>query len=461
MGYLYSTDEIDKIKKEVTLFVFDTNVWLDLYTLPKKCVDEILHGFTWRTDMIWLPNQVFIEFKNNYKSSRGTGSFKPNLKCNLEEVFKKFEDSIDTNFKIYKEKEIIEVPQINQLKNHILQEIQLLKGSTFPKANEIFENIKKLNSYSEKNDDIEILINALRRSSHANGFKVLELLKIYEEGEVRFKYNTPPGFMDKEKPNNKKNETTQSKYGDLILWKELLQKGKESKCNLVLVQNEKKADWWDMSNNARKIPKVMIEEFDEVKGKESNKFLMMDFNEFLFHFSSYFEIPATTIEEINNKIKIIDKIKEFIIHNRNRILKDSHYLDIMDEYVKPVMDKKAKEMCFIDRLDKVVSVKFNDLYPLTCEFLKEHFSRRIIFKGSSEMDGEIVVNENETNKKLIYRINCKFDFIMEVFIINLDEKIDDNTYSDTIDITNINEISDFKFVRELMEDDPDYNYYIF
>lgn len=42
MDYLYSEEEIKNIIDDEILFIFDTNVWLDLYSLPKKSIELIL-----------------------------------------------------------------------------------------------------------------------------------------------------------------------------------------------------------------------------------------------------------------------------------------------------------------------------------------------------------------------------------------------------------------------------------
>ncbi len=55
-------------------------------------------------------------------------------------------------------------------------------------------------------------------------------------GADRYKEGVPPGYKDAAKSENK--------YGDLILWFEILEKGKSDERPVILVTDDRKEDWW-------------------------------------------------------------------------------------------------------------------------------------------------------------------------------------------------------------------------
>lgn len=64
-----------------------------------------------------------------------------------------------------------------------------------------------------------------------------------DEGEKRYKDQTPPGFMDAKKKDSVRN------YSDLILWKEILKYAKTEAKAVVFVTDDVKADWWESTDD--------------------------------------------------------------------------------------------------------------------------------------------------------------------------------------------------------------------
>jgi hypothetical protein len=63
------------------------------------------------------------------------------------------------------------------------------------------------------------------------------LNEIKKEGKERYGRRMPPGFKDDKKPEDKK-------YGDLILWYQIIDEAKKSKKPIVLISGDVKDDWW-------------------------------------------------------------------------------------------------------------------------------------------------------------------------------------------------------------------------
>jgi hypothetical protein len=73
-------------------------------------------------------------------------------------------------------------------------------------------------------------------------YDITALQKLYKEGEERYSREQPPGFMDAKEKNNER------KYGDFILWKQILDFAKAESCSIIFVTGEKKEDWWIRKN---------------------------------------------------------------------------------------------------------------------------------------------------------------------------------------------------------------------
>jgi len=77
---------------------------------------------------------------------------------------------------------------------------------------------------------------------------VPELDKICAEGEQRYKRKIPPGYKDASKDAG---EDPTRPYGDLILWKQILEKSKAENKSIIFVLDDRKEDWWTSSEAKR------------------------------------------------------------------------------------------------------------------------------------------------------------------------------------------------------------------
>jgi hypothetical protein len=74
---------------------------------------------------------------------------------------------------------------------------------------------------------------------------------IFKEGEERYNTRTPPGYDDDSKSNQDDNIFVYSglkyerRYGDLIIWKQVIEKAKDENIDsVILVTDDVKEDWW-------------------------------------------------------------------------------------------------------------------------------------------------------------------------------------------------------------------------
>ena len=132
---------------------------------------------------------------------------------------------------------------------------------------------------------------------------------IYKEGEERYKNEIPPGFRDEKA---KKSEIYQYRklrikreYGDLLVWKQILEHINKEKINYVIfITDDRKEDWWWKKKGKTLGPnKLLIEEiFKECK---ITSFWMYNSYGFIKKSKKYLqtEIGDSTLSDIEEVVK--------------------------------------------------------------------------------------------------------------------------------------------------------------
>lgn len=90
-----------------------------------------------------------------------------------------------------------------------------------------------------------------------------QLAAIRKEGEERYAKKIPPGFEDA-----KKGGDGGDKFGDLIIWKEMIEKAKGEKRPIIFITDDGKSDWWHIHHGKKIGPHpYLVEEFLTATGQ--------------------------------------------------------------------------------------------------------------------------------------------------------------------------------------------------
>ena len=224
---------------EKAVFVFDTNVLLQLCEITQPDVISVLKTLS-TNNRIWLPHQVGCEFYA--KLPKMKNGFVPEY----EKTYKSALKNLDT------------------VKKEVLER-SYSKGAS-KKINESFDVIKKEIEATESpgdwpGNDTERELAQIFKGKVGPRFQQDQLKNIYEEGKKRYEQKIPPGYEDSDK-------TGMSKFGDLIIWHQIIEMAKSSKDNrpVILITDEQKEDWWWMHSKGRIIgprPELRREMKDE------------------------------------------------------------------------------------------------------------------------------------------------------------------------------------------------------
>jgi PIN domain-containing protein len=130
------------------------------------------------------------------------------------------------------------------------------------------------------------------------------LKEIYKEGRIRYKNKIPPGFRDE------KNKPLDSqKYGDLVLWHQIIDMAKENEKPVILITDDLKGDWWQKRNGKTIGPHPdLINEFHE---NSKFTFYMYSTDPFMKHAKNYYNIELDQ--------DAIDEVKEIREHDENEL----------------------------------------------------------------------------------------------------------------------------------------------
>lgn len=281
-------DEVSNLWGEA-VFIFDTNVLLNLYRYTETTRADFISALEELGDKLILPYQVGYEYHANRAGViRSLQRAHSDLMKEISDLFHK---QIFQNINKYKRHPSIEIGRINSLAEQCLkgisEELDRQKGNhpDFATKDVVLEQLTKI--YTNK---------------VAERHTKQELKKIYLEGKERYEHKVPPGYRDLE---GKKSKGERHVYGDLIIWKEVIEIGKRKQKPIVFITDDRKDDWWEIDSNGQTIrPRVeLIKEFFDETGK---RILIYSADGFLQHANEQ-KITSTIRTDSIQEVKDVRK----------------------------------------------------------------------------------------------------------------------------------------------------------
>lgn len=268
-----SKEEIKELWNKA-IFVFDTNVLLNLYRYSEDTTSKFIERIEELKERVWLPYQVGFEFNKNRLT----------VISDQKKSYKEFETKIN---------QIIDEVE-NKNRNPFLSENVLSKLIAIKE--EIKKEIDIKTSHYENsiwNDYLLHKINDIFYGKVEQSPNHEELKKIFNEGEKRYKDKIPPGYKDSNKSENEK-------YGDLVIWKQIINKSKNEKIDIIFILDDRKEDWW--LEHQGKIISPRPELLKEFRSETSKSCHFYEPFRFLEYSNEYFNsnISNKVIEEVKN-----------------------------------------------------------------------------------------------------------------------------------------------------------------
>lgn len=229
-AYLPKKTTIDDINSSI--ISFDANTILNLYRFKEKTTLEYLSSIKAVSDRIWLTYISALEYNI--------------LRTTIIKQEKEYLDNLNAKIKRFKD----DVLTFTSNKHHnsfpFQQFNEKLKTTTSELSNLIISCQSNQKDMIRKDPIRDELFNLFDQKT-GGALSDSDLDSIYNVAQKRFSAKIPPGYMDEKNKSGKEklygDTVIKSEYSDYILWHELIQKAKDSKCNIVLVTDEKKEDW--------------------------------------------------------------------------------------------------------------------------------------------------------------------------------------------------------------------------
>lgn len=304
--YFYTPEQYKNIW-ENALFVFDTNTLLNLYRYQEETKNEFLQVLDKISNRIWIPHHVALEFQRNRliviceqkelfsKTKKALGIASKTLSAELEKL------------KLNKRHSLIKVDDFNRDINEL-----------FTKFEGELDTLKSSQQHLSKADSLKERLESLFELKVGNAPKdQKEVDDLYKEAENRYKNKIPPGYLDNDKNDIcvDSNLIYKKKYGDFLVWRQLLSYTRENEIKqVVFITNDLKEDWWskfDASGEKFNQPRPeLIDEALHVGGIDD--FIMYDSEKFLSSSLHYLnvEVSDNAVQEVRDTIEMYNKDME-------------------------------------------------------------------------------------------------------------------------------------------------------
>lgn len=238
--------------------------------------------------------------------------------------------------------------------------------------------VKKNHPKWIEKDEVLDTINSIFENNIGSNYSEEELSRIKKEGKDRYEKKIPPGYKDDKKSEEKK-------YGDLILWYQIIDKAKETKKPIILISGDVKEDWWLEKNGKRIMPLPQLKK--EIFEKAGVDFHIYTSDRFL----EYYDNESINKNTINEVRKIRELEEEKIMLRRKKIIEKESDPEILEKnIVKYFQIFEVLERIIMDINNLEISPKY--IEELNNTFHKLRFHRNRVLHGGYDTKSLIVIH---------------------------------------------------------------------
>lgn len=278
------------------MFVFDANMLLNIYRYSPETQKTFLTTLERLKDRIWLPHQAVLEFSKNR-----SGVIDDQLKAytDVEKMLDDAYPALEKQLSTFKRHPSISIAEVLA---SVKSGLDAAKDA-LAKNKESHPDLAGLDPVGQK---LEELIDLKVGPPFTNE----KLLNVYGAGELRYRLQQPPGYMDtKIKPGNEK-------YGDLVLWLQVIEYAKKEHKPIILVTGENKEDWWQKEKG--KIISPRPELMNEIHNEAGVGFYLYQGAQFLKYAQEFLKLEdqqaaVQEVEEISRQDEAIENAVNYFV----------------------------------------------------------------------------------------------------------------------------------------------------
>ena len=359
--------ETDKKLREVwgtSLFVFDANILLNLYRYSDTTRNEFLRILDKIKGRIWLPHRAAEEYLNNRLTV--IDQQEKSYDCTVKSI-----ESLKRDLENARQHPFVSV-NVMQKMNSIFDEL----------CNEL-KNNKLVHTTRISNDDIKGFIAHIFKNSVGIPYENSRIEQLVTEGEERYKQKIPPGFKDDSKSGNSDVFSEKCrKYGDLIVWTQVIDKATELNKGVVLVTDDKKEDWWEKFKGKTVGPRPeLVKEF---KDRTNQTFHMYQADRFL-------ELARENLDE---------QVSEEIVEEIREVRRRDQLANIRMKEVELYEHRKMQQVHLAEELERIHQqvMKYESEIHILQEkkhILEEEKNNLKEYRNKMFHDGEEHIGDNQ------------------------------------------------------------------
>ncbi len=298
------------------IFVPDANVLLHCLRHPAGVREELLRLFDVLKASLWIPYQVGLEFhRNRLDVELGAQDAYESLMRDQEAVLEKARERL---------RQLRAHPTISVAKE--LAALDMFAG-----------DFRARMVAAQATHPVQEIADAVGRLTQlldgriGDKWKPDQLAVLKKEGEDRYAKKIPPGYKDA-----KKDAGEFDKFGDLIIWKEMIAKAKSDKRPVIFISDDAKEDWWWIHKGRKLGPRPeLVEEFHA--GSDQ------DFH--IYEFGQFLRFAAERFPEIQAGVDQVEKS-----------LQDDERARRKQSEVAEAIETRAKLRELEDERDQIVAV---------------------------------------------------------------------------------------------------------
>lgn len=289
-AYRRPTDEEFAEMWRLCIFAFDANMLLNIYRYTPETQKKFFTILERLKERIWISHQAASEYFNRREDViQSQLKVYDELAVKLDTDLEKLAKQIEENYKRHPSIKI--EPVVEQIRDALAN------------AKKSLEEDKEKHPDFSNSDPLCEKVTELFAGKTGERFSDARLAKVYADAEERFKIFRPPGFMDA------KNKGVPEKYGDVVIWFELMEEAKARKQPFIFVTDDRKEDWW-VKKNGKTISArpELLEEFSKETNVSIYIYQSEQFIEYAFKFFDIEDAQAA-VEEVQ-EVRRQDEARE-------------------------------------------------------------------------------------------------------------------------------------------------------
>jgi hypothetical protein len=240
------------------IFVFDTNIYLDMLRYSKSASTNLLHLYQIITDDLRIPEQVHKELEKNIPIVSGQRI--SNLKeagTTIKNAINTCSTNVRTQLDIFLRHKFSDASELSDTANSEFEKIKNAISDYIEKV------VKDSNSFLVVSD-VTGFFDSIWAVHTQESYKQSKLMSIYTDGSIRYRYKIPPGYMDDPQSNKNSQKDGTDIFGDLILWNQIIDIGNIEHRAIVFVTADIKEDWFILNGKRPVSPREeLLNEFNE------------------------------------------------------------------------------------------------------------------------------------------------------------------------------------------------------